>query len=86
MEKYKIAILVYRLEKCCNLNHLVVAKKMVKQEIENLKGITEQNCKRRKLREDNCNYCTNTNCKFNPNELNEIEKEIMEKLVISKAL
>ena len=57
MEVYKMVIILYRFEKCCDLNHLFVAKRLVRREIENLKGITEQKCKKKKVNKTNCNYC-----------------------------
>ena len=86
MKVYKMVILLYRFEECCDLNHLVLAKRLVRQEIENLKGITEQKCRKRKVREDYCNYCSNSNCNYNPKKVSKYEKEILEKLEISNVL
>ena len=67
MEEYKMIFLLYRLETQCNRNGLFVAKKIIKQELENLKGITEQKCKKIKVRKDYCIYCKNYNCSLNKN-------------------
>lgn len=46
-------------------NRFVEARRIVKQELDNLKGITEKNCKLLKLRKDFCNHCRNYNCNLN---------------------
>ena len=62
------------------LNWLIVrnrsyeAKRLVKQEIENLKSITEENCKRFKLNKTYCRLCKNLNC--NNNQNNATKKEV----------
>ena len=48
-------------------NRSFEAKRLVKQELENIKGITEQNCKKIKLRKDYCVMCKNYNCNKNIN-------------------
>lgn len=49
-------------------NRTFEAKRLVKQEKENLLGITEQQCKRRKVNEGYCRVCTNRNCNLNQNK------------------
>lgn len=62
------------------LNWLIVrnrsfeAKKLVKREIENLKGITEKNCKSFKINKTYCKVCKNLNC--NNNQYNSTKKEV----------
>lgn len=62
------------------LNWLIVrnrsyeAKKLVKQEIENLKEITEKNCKSFKINKTYCKVCKNSNCNINQN--NATKKEV----------
>lgn len=46
-------------------NRSFEAKRLVKQELENIKGITEQKCKKIKLRKDYCVMCKNYNCNNN---------------------
>ena len=43
-------------------NRTFEAKKRLKIELENLRGITEQKCKLIKLRKDYCSHCWNYNC------------------------
>ena len=50
-----------------NRNRLYEAKKYIKQELENVQGITEVKCKRRKINKLYCNTCKNCNCKLNAN-------------------
>ena len=48
-------------------NRSFEAKRLIKQELENIKNITEQKCKKIKLRKDYCLICKNYNCKKNKN-------------------
>lgn len=43
-------------------NRTFEAKKVLRIELDNLKGITEQKCKLIKVRKDYCKYCWNYNC------------------------
>lgn len=45
-------------------------KRWIKQELENTKGFTEQICKRRKIKDEYCERCTNYNCNLNKNKEN----------------
>ena len=45
-------------------------KRWLKQELENTKGFTEQICKRRKIKDEYCERCTNYNCNLNKNKEN----------------
>ena len=55
-------------------NRSVAAKILVKREIENLKGITEKNCKSFKINKTYCKVCKNLNC--NNNQYNSTKKEV----------
>lgn len=48
-------------------NRLLEAKRYVQQELDNIKGITETKCKRRKINKGYCNICKNRNCNLNAN-------------------
>lgn len=48
-------------------NRLLEAKRVVQQELDNLNGITETKCKRRKINKGYCNICKNRNCNLNSN-------------------
>lgn len=50
-----------------NRNRLFEAKRYVQQELDNIKGITEVKCKRRKINKLYCNTCKNCNCNLNEN-------------------
>lgn len=49
-------------------NRTFEAKRVVEQEKNNLLGITELECKRRKVNEGYCKVCTNRNCNLNQNK------------------
>lgn len=51
-----------------NRNRLFEAKRYVQQELDNIRGITEVKCKRRKLNKDYCKICKNRNCNLNTNQ------------------
>lgn len=59
------------LQNCIGRNDLLLSKRLVDRELENIKGITEQRCMKRKLREDYCNFCDNLYCNINNSEKNE---------------
>lgn len=48
-------------------NRSFEAKRLIKQELENLKSITEKKCKRFKLNKTYCRVCKNLNCNNNKN-------------------
>lgn len=48
-------------------NRFIEARRIVKQELENLNGITEQKCKRLKINQGYCRICRNRNCNLNEN-------------------
>ena len=50
-----------------NRNRLFEAKRYVQQELDNIKGITEVKCKKRKINRLYCNTCKNCNCNLNAN-------------------
>ena len=58
----RLALLIVR-------NRLYEPKRLVKQEIENLKLITEKNCKRFKLNKTYYRVCKNLNCNNNQNNV-----------------
>ena len=68
MEESKILEILNRIKVCVKSDSLNVAKELIKIEIENLKGITEQRCKNTKYYfYDTCKYCSNYNCNSNKN-------------------
>ena len=46
-------------------NRFFEARRLVKQELENLNGITETKCKVHTLNADGCKSCKNYNCNLN---------------------
>ena len=68
MEEKVMLNLLNRVEWLIIRNRFVEARRLVKREIENLKGITEQNCKPYKYNKDNCSTCKNLNCNLNNNK------------------
>ena len=69
MEESKILEILNRIKVCVKSDSLNVAKELIKIEIENLKGITEQRCKNTKyyFYDTYCKYCNNYNCNSNKN-------------------
>lgn len=57
-----------RLNLLIERNRTFEARRVVIQEKENLLGITEQKCKRRKINQGYCKVCTNINCNLNEKE------------------
>ena len=49
-------------------NRIVEAKRLVKQELDNLKDITQNKCKLLKVNKGYCRVCKNINCKLNENK------------------
>ena len=49
-------------------NRTVEAKRLVKQELDNLKDITQNKCKLLKVNKGYCRVCKNINCKLNENK------------------
>ncbi|MBO5348525.1 MAG: hypothetical protein J6A89_01705 [Clostridia bacterium] len=45
-----------------------MSKRLIDRELDNINGMTEQKCIKRKLRADYCNFCDNLFCNFNNNE------------------
>ena len=74
MEEITLLNILDRLDWLIVRNRSYEAKKLVKQEIENLKSITEKNCKRFKLNKTYCRVCTNLNC--NNNQKNVTKKDV----------
>lgn len=68
MEEITMLNILDRLEWLVVRNRSYEAKRLVKQEIENIKGITEKNCKRYKLNKTYCLVCSNLNCSNNKNK------------------
>ena len=52
-------------------NRFFEARRLVKQELENLKGITENVCKVHKMNVEGCKSCTNYNCNLNKNGIDD---------------
>lgn len=69
MEKEQIIDILQMIKSCLNNDLLFEAKELIKIEINNLKGITEQNCKNTKyyFYDWYCKYCSNVNCGSNKN-------------------
>lgn len=63
----KMLEIIRKLDIMIEKNRWYEAKKYFQIELENAKGITEQKCKKKKLRKDICNYCKNFNCNLNKN-------------------
>ena len=61
--------LLVRIENLVDKNRFVEAIRLTEREIENLKGITEQKCKRYKINKGYCKICTNANCNLNSNTI-----------------
>lgn len=55
------------LELLIEKNRLFEAKKYTEIQLENVKGITEQKCKLKRLKKDYCNFCKNYLCNLNKN-------------------
>ena len=70
MDNVKMFEILYRIKICIKRDSLDIAKDLIKIEIENLKGITEQRCKNTKYYyyDWNCKYCENFNCSSNNNK------------------
>lgn len=66
--------ILYRLNWLIVRNRSLEAKRLVKQELNNLKEITEKNCKRLKLNKTYYRVCSNLNCNYNQN--NATKKDI----------
>lgn len=64
-------------------NRIFEAKRYVNQELDNIKGISEQNCKRRKLNKTYCKICKNRNCNLNDNPKYENNNNIDKSQVIA---
>lgn len=56
-------------------NRLYEAKKYIEIQLENIKGITEQKCYKRKVRTDYCEHCVNTLCNLNVTSRDESYKK-----------
>ena len=67
MEELKMIQILDRFIWYANRNRLIEAQRVVKQELNNLNGITEQKCKSRKMNKNWCKICKNRNCNLNVN-------------------
>lgn len=63
----KMMDIIRKLDIMIEKNRLYEAKRYFFIELENAKGITEQKCKKKKLRKDICEHCKNLNCNLNRN-------------------
>lgn len=70
MEDVKMLEILSKIKNCIERDSLMVAKDLVKLEINNLKGITEKNCKNTMYYYNNCEFCSNLNC--NANQRNQL--------------
>lgn len=62
MKETVILNILYKLKWLIIRNRTFEMKRLIKQESNNLKGITEKNCKLLKIRKDYCVVCKNLNC------------------------
>lgn len=71
MQNENMLEIIKRIQLILELDHLYEAKEYIKIEIENLKGITEKNCKNSRYYCNDwyCKECRNFNCSGNMNEL-----------------
>lgn len=71
MQNEKMLEILKRVQICLERNSLYEAREYIKLEIDNLKGITEKNCKSSKYYCNDwyCRECRNFNCSGNMNEL-----------------
>lgn len=67
MEEQKMIQMLDRFIWYTNRNRLIEAKRVVQQELNNLNGITELQCKSRKINKNWCKICKNKNCNLNVN-------------------
>lgn len=67
MERLKMVEILNQIEACIERNSLDIAKDLIQLEIENLKGITQNNCSNTRYYFYNwsCKYCLNMNCESN---------------------
>lgn len=66
MENQKVLEILYKVKACLVRNEWAIARDFVKVEINNLKGVTEQECMKNKYCFDwYCKYCSNMNCNSN---------------------
>jgi len=74
MKKTTLLEIIERIENCLEYGSVDIAKQLIKLEIENLKGITEERCKKTKyyFYDDYCKYCSNLNCNSNQNKNEEV--------------
>ena len=61
----RISEIVKMINLLMDMNKLYEAKKYIEIQIENIKGITEQKCFKRKVRADYCRHCKNEFCNLN---------------------
>ena len=71
MEKIKMLEILKRIKNCLEHKALYEAREYTKLEINNLKGITEKECKNSRYYCNDwyCKECRNLNCTGNMNEL-----------------
>ena len=71
MENKQFLEILYRIKACLSKEDWYIAREYTKLEINNLKGITEKNCKSSKYYCNSwyCKECKNLNCSGNMNEL-----------------
>lgn len=62
MEESTILNVLYKLKWLIIRNRTFEMKRLIKQELNNLKGVTEKTCKLIKIRKDYCIVCKNLNC------------------------
>lgn len=71
MQNEKMLEILHRIQICLERDSLDIARQYIKLEIENLQGITQEQCKSKFYYCDEfyCKTCHNLNCSNNLNEL-----------------
>ncbi len=70
MNETDMLIILERVIWLIDRNRFLEARRLIKQELNNLKGITEQKCKDKNINESNCSVCENLNCNENKSNSN----------------
>lgn len=69
MEEKTLLEIIYRIKNLLGRNEIFEAKEYIELELNNLNGITQEQCKNTKYHfyPTYCKYCSNTNCESNRN-------------------
>ncbi len=70
MENERMLEILDKIQICLKRNSMDTAKELINIELNNLKEITQENCKNTKyyFYEGYCKYCNNLNCRNNKKE------------------